>query len=517
MRSSGIFDPTGRFGRGVFLVGLFAALLTLAPSAFALEILRIPYAMDIGTFDPDNGFEVDAVSALNNVYEGLVEYAPGSTRIVGLLAKQWTISPDGLDYTFFLRDGVKFHDGTALTAQAVVTSLKRRRDYGLVLSYTLGNVAVVEAKDDRTVILRLKRPQPSFLDVLASAWGPKVISPRALAEHDASDKATRWLEEHAVGTGPFKLSEFKRGERYSLERNATYWGQLPYFDRIEMALVPDIGQQVLKLKVGEIDAVPTNFPFAQLNHLPAGIDVSAAPSMTQFALFIKPSSPLDRPDVRRAALAAINPSLWARDIFGPYATPSKSAYQNLMLNPKDPNGFPSDIAAARNAIANLGEIKLTIGLHSAKASYAHISDRLIAQLAQIGIKATAHVLPPGAAYNLRSNPNAPDVLLTISSPDAAHPENQAKAFFTRDAPLNFYGRNLPEADAIVDEAGTKTDIPERNKLYEKAGRLYVEAGHLIPLVDVDDVVVHASGLVDLGLRPAFPPGNIDFATVRWAH
>ncbi|WEX90589.1 ABC transporter substrate-binding protein [Sinorhizobium garamanticum] len=513
---SDVVGRAARFRLGIFLVGPLMALLALAMPAYAEEILRIPYAIDIGTFDPDNGFEVDGISAVNNVYEGLVEYAPGSTQIVGLLAKRWEISNDGLSYTFHLEDGVKFHDGTALTAQAVVGSLERRRDGRLVLSYMLGNVADISAPDDATVVVRLKQPQPSFLDALASAWGPKVISPLALTEHDKSDGATNWLGEHAVGTGPFKLAEFKRGEGYVLERNADYWGKSPYFDKIEIPVVPDIGQQILKLKAGELDVVPTNFPFAQLNHLPAELEVTAAPSMTQYALFIKPGSPLDNPEIRRAVLSAINPSFWVKDVFGPYAELSKSAYQNLMLDPADRIEFPSDIDAAKAAIARLGEVNLVIGLHSAKATYARISDRLIVQLALIGVKATAHVLPPGAAFALKGDPNAPDALLTISSPDAAHPENQARAFFTKDAPLNFYGRSLPEADAIVDVAGTKTDVAERNALYEKAGRLYVESGHLIPLVDVKDVVVHAKGLTDLGQRPAFPPGNIDFATVRWA-
>ncbi|QLL66242.1 ABC transporter substrate-binding protein (plasmid) [Sinorhizobium mexicanum] len=501
---------------GVFLFGFAVALLALVIPGYAKEVLRIPYAIDIGTFDPDNGFEIDGISAINNVYEGLVEYAPGSTQIVGLLAKRWEISGDGLSYTFHLQDGVKFHDGTALTAQAVVGSLERRRDSGLVLSYMLGNVADISAPNDATVAIRLKHPQPSILHLLASAWGPKVISPQALNEHDKSDKATNWLGEHAVGTGPFKLAEFKRGEGYVLERNADYWGKRPYFDRIEIPVVPDIGQQILQLKAGELDVVPTNFPFAQLSHLPAELEVTAAPSMIQYALFIKPGSPLDNPEIRRAVLSAINPSIWVKDVFGPYAELSKSVYQNLMLDPTDPIEFPNDIDAAKAAIARLGEVNLVIGLHSTKATYARISDRLIVQLALIGVKATAHVLPPGAAFALKGDPNAPDALLTISSPDAAHPENQVRAFFTKDAPLNFYGRSLPEADAIVDVAGTKTDIAERNALYERAGHLYVEAGHVIPLVDVEDVVVHAKGLTDLGLRPAFPPGNIDFATVRWA-
>src|SRR5262245_5168175 len=120
-------------------VVLAVGFLVSAP-AYADDVLRIPYVADIGTFDPDNGFETGAISAIDNVYEGLVEYAPGSTRIVGLLAKSWEISDDGLTYTFHLIRDVKFHDGTPFNAAAVVTSFERRRDHQLSLGYFLSNV-----------------------------------------------------------------------------------------------------------------------------------------------------------------------------------------------------------------------------------------------------------------------------------------------------------------------------------------------------------------------------------------
>jgi peptide/nickel transport system substrate-binding protein len=502
-------------GFGAWILALVAGLLVSVPPASAEEVLRIPLASDIGSFDPDNGFEVAAMSALDSVYEGLVEYQPGSTKIIGVLAKNWEISDDGLVYTFHLMTGVKFHDGTPCNAAAVVKSFERRRDDKLVLSYFLANVAKLEAPDDATVVLTLKQPQPSFLDSLSSPWGPKVISPAALAAHDKGDSATGWLTEHAVGTGPYKLTEFQRGERYVLARNEDYWGQKPYFSEIRIPLVPDISQQILQLQAGEIDAVPVNYPFAQLGKLPDGLEITSAPNMSQFDLFTKPGSPMDDAEVRKAVLTAINPTLWVKDAFGKYATPAKSVYPQSMLDAVHPLAYPTDFEAAKAAIKKHGPVALTIGLHSAQPSYQRASDLMIAQLALIGVQATAHVLPSGAAYALKGDPKAPDLLLTIASPDAGHPENQAKVFFTKDAPLNFYGRTLPEADAVIDQAGSKTNLEERNALYEQAGKMYVDAGYVIPLADVDDVVVHASGLKDLGLRAVFPRGNIDFASAHW--
>lgn len=507
---------SSRRSLGLRILGLALGLLLLVVPAYAQQdVLRVPYVADIGTFDPDNGFETGAMSAINNVYEGLVEYKPGSTRIVGLLARNWEISDDGLTYTFHLVEGVKFHDGTPFTAAAVVSSFERRRDRGLSLSYFLANVKDVRAPDDSTVVLTLGHPQPSLLDTLSSPWGPKIISPVALAEHDKGDFATTWLNEHAVGTGPFKLAEFKRGQRYVLERNDDYWGDKPFFRQIQISVVPDISQQILQLQAGAIDAVPINYPFAQLTSLPKDLEITDAPSMIPYTLFARPNSALDDAEVRKAVLTAINPALWVKDAFGEFASVSRSVYPNVMLNPVNPIQFPTDFEAAKAAITKHGAVNLVIGLHSAAPSYGRIADLMIAQLALIGVKATAYVLPSGAAYTLKDDRNPPDLLLTIAGPDAAHPESQAKVFFTKNGPLNFFGRVVPEAEAIVEQAGQLTDVKERDALYERAGQMYFDAGIVIPLVNVNDVVVHAKGLKDLGLRPVYPPGNIDFSTVRW--
>jgi peptide/nickel transport system substrate-binding protein len=226
---------------------------------------------------------------------------------------------------------------------------------------------------------------------------------------------------------------------------------------------------------------------------------------------------LDDPDVRKAVLTAINPALWNHDAFYGYAALSKSIYPNLVLDPAHPLTYPTDFAAAKATIAKHGGVSFSIGMISETPAYRRIAELMVSQLAQIGVKADAYALPEGKGFALKGDPTAPDVLITIAGPDAAHPENQVNVFYTADAPINFYGRSLPDADALIEQADLLTDIPKRNALYERAGQMFVDAGIVAPLVDVDDVVVHAKGLTDLGLRAVYPPGNIDFATVRWAN
>lgn len=497
---------------------LTMATATFALQASAAETLTIPYLADIGSFDPDNAFEVGALSAISNVYEGLVEYEPGTVNIRGRLATSWSISDDGLTYTFELVQGAKFHDGTPFDAKAVVVSFERRRDRDMILGYFLMNVKTIEAKGDNTVVLTLAGPQTSFLDSLASPWGPKVISPKALTDNAGNDFGKTWFTEHAVGTGPFVLSEFRRGQEYVLEKFDEYHGKAAFFDEIRIPVVPDIGQQLLQLQANEIDAVPTGYPWGQLANLPDGLEATASPSMALIDLFVKPGTAMDKPDVRNAVLTAINPALWAKDVFGDYATPAQSLYPVAMLKPKKPISFPTDMDAAKAAIANAGPVSLTIGYGSSEAAnVGRVADIMIAQLAQIGVTATASPLPSGAVYSYKKDSSAaPDLLLSRLSPDAAHPDNQAAVFYTTGAMLNLFGVSLPEADALVAEGAKLTDTAARNALYEQAGQMYFDKGLFIPLVDVQDVVVHGKGLTGLGLRPVFPPGNIDFSSAAWS-
>lgn len=476
--------------------------------------LILPQTTDIGSFDPDNAFEVDGLGAINAVYEGLVEYAPGSTELVGLLAEEWTVSEDGLVYTFDLRDNVVFHDGTPMDAEAVRGALERRRDGDLVLSYFLANVAEIATPDADTVTLTLSSAQPSFLDSLASPWGPKVVAPSALGSETATAGT---LNETAVGTGPFELTRFDRGTGYELTRFEDYWGDAPYFEAVRIEILPDLSQQILQLRTGDIDAVPRNYPWAQLRALPRDVEISSAESMALVIAFVKPGSPLDDEAVREAVLTAINPAGWASDAFGEYASPAESLYPRAMIDPEEPVRFPSDMEAARAAIEAAGDVSLTIGFPAAEANtVGRVADLLIAQLGAIGVNATAVTVPTGGEYNFAADMDAaPNLMLARNSPDAAHPDTQAPVFYATGGPINVMGVSNPEADAIATEAAALTDRAARDAAYLQAGEMWFEAGQFVPLVDLQDVVVHREGLTDLGLRPVFPPGNIDLGTVRY--
>ena len=480
----------------------------------AVNTLSIAYQADITTFDPDNGFEVAGLGAIAAVYEGLVEYAPGTTDLVGLLAEDWTLSDDGLIYTFNLRDGVTFHDGSPMTSAEVKAAFERRSDESLVLSYFFWNVQAFDTPDPDTLVVTLGMPQPSFLDTLASPWGPKVVGPGALVDNAGDDLAVSYLNENADGTGPFTLQSFNRGDQYVLARFADYWGEAPYFDRIEINIVPDIGQQVLQLQNNDLHMVLHGYPFTQLAQLPEGLEIEAYNDLGLEMAFVNPAKAMGTPEICEAVKTAINPELWVADAFGDYASPALSLYPKAMLTPAEPVQYPTDMEAAQAAIAEAGEVTIEIGYAAEEAGVQQrVADLLVAQLAGIGVNATARALPQDESYTFFENAEAaPDLYLAQNNPDAAHPETQATLFYTTGAPLNIMAYSNPEADDLIFAAGSITDQAERDAMYADGGAMLFEGCGFLPLADVADVIVYRSGLTNLNPRPAIP-WNVDLGTI----
>ena len=197
-------------------------------SATLTSSVRTPLLSDPPPLDPDTFYQPEGLLIMTSAYQGLVHYAPGSTEIQGLLATRWTISPDGLTYTFALRPGVKFADGTPFDAAAAKASFQRRIDMAGGPSYMLAELADMQTPDPMTFVVRLKKPVAPFLDYLASPYGPLMTSPTAVAQHAAGgDHATAWLAAHTAGTGPYELTEAIPADHYTLKANANYWGTAP--------------------------------------------------------------------------------------------------------------------------------------------------------------------------------------------------------------------------------------------------------------------------------------------------
>lgn len=225
-------------------VAMAIALLT-AGSAQAQSVLRVT--------QPDEPPSLDSTSAnaaaipgalLYNTVETLVQIDDDG-NIQPLLAESWDISADGLTYTFKLRSGVVFHDGSALTSEDVAWNLNYAREKeGHVQKWAYTAVDSVEATDASTVVVKLSKPNSTFLTNLAKR--PGMIT----AERFIADMAGK-----PIGTGPFKFVEWNRGENIIMEKFADYWGTPAKLDGIEWTYIPDANAEMNALLAGDIDAV----------------------------------------------------------------------------------------------------------------------------------------------------------------------------------------------------------------------------------------------------------------------
>ncbi len=220
---------------------------------------------DSVSLDPGRETDGESFYATTAVYDTLVEFVAGETAVKPALATSWEIADGGLTWTFKLRPGVKFHDGTPLNAEAVVFSFVRqfKEDHPF---YSQGPwkywgymdmdsiVKDVVAIDDLTVQFQLKKVEAPFLANLAMDFA-SIVSPTAAAKYGDDYK------NNPVGTGAFKFVSWTKDSDIVFERNTNYWDGPVYLDRLILKVIPDATSRWLALQKGEVDLI--DFPSAE--------------------------------------------------------------------------------------------------------------------------------------------------------------------------------------------------------------------------------------------------------------
>ena len=233
---------------------LAASVLGLTGSAQARSV-TIATAAQPDTLDPHRTSATSAFQTMKSLYDTLVE-PDRDGRIVPALAESWTLSDDGLELRFTLRQGVRFHDGSALTSADAAASIARLQADGSPKADEFVMITAVEAPDERTLVLRLQRPAPALLDSLASGWG--AIVPAALIEagHDFGNRP--------LGTGPFVFREWVRDSFVRLAANPDYYRGSPAVDDVVIRFVADPAVQWQGLQTGEfhvaVDIAAVDWP-----------------------------------------------------------------------------------------------------------------------------------------------------------------------------------------------------------------------------------------------------------------
>lgn len=306
------------------LTVLATFLLFLANSSTLLakvpnNELVIGSPSEIETIDPAQYMSSASKKGLNLVFNGVVGYAGETSKVVPVLAKSWSISPDKKVITFKLRKGIKFHDGTPFNAEAVKFNWDRMlkanlSPAGKYKSYaTLNSVVVV---NDYTVQFKPTKPTPALMLWFAGGEKFYINSPTYIKAHETSDDplALKWMANHECGTGPFELTDWEPNSKYVFTKFKGYWGGTPEcspppkVDKITYKIVKDPSAMRMMLEKGDIDIaekLPADI-VAKLSKEP-GIKVKWANLYKiVFVIMNCKKPPFDNVKVRQAISYAVN-------------------------------------------------------------------------------------------------------------------------------------------------------------------------------------------------------------------
>jgi ABC-type transport system substrate-binding protein len=221
------------------------------------KVLIFACSGDADKLDPADITDGESTARMDSIFEGLVEYKPGTTEIQPCLATSWTTSTDGKNITFTLRQGVKFHDNTTFNADAVVFSFKRQyntsypyNQYGEWIYWGLfyTDIESVEKIDDYTVNIKLSKVNAEMMTNLAM-FTVCIVSPT---------NAEKWKEDafkHPCGTGPFKFVEWIQDDHITVEANKEYWRGAPKLDKVIYRVIADPSARLLAIQTGEIQGM----------------------------------------------------------------------------------------------------------------------------------------------------------------------------------------------------------------------------------------------------------------------
>ena len=364
----------------------------------------VTYKDDVSTLDPAIGYDWQNWSMIKSLFDGLMDYEPGTSTLRKDLAEDYTISDDGKTFTFKLRKGVKFHNGREMTAEDVKYSLDRVTNpatqspgagfFGSIKGFdkmadgsakSLEGVTVV---DPYTVKFELTRPDATFLHVMAINFS--FVVPKEEVEKWGAD-----FGKHPVGTGAFKLGEWTLGQKLVFERNKDYWNAgLPKLDQITFEVGQEPVVALLRLQKGEVDVAGDGIPpakFLEVKNDPtyAKLIVEGGQLHTGYVTMKTTMKPFDNVKVRQAVNMAINKDRIIRIING-RAVPANQPLPPTMPGfAKDYEGYKYDVEGAKKLLADAG---LADGFETELYVYNTDPQPRIAQaiqqdLAAIGIKA----------------------------------------------------------------------------------------------------------------------------------
>ncbi len=500
------------------LVALMLGLGTSVPAAAQpAGTLVVGLVAEPVNLDPAQVTDLNSNRVGRRIVETLVTFPDESTQIVPGLAESWTVSKDGLRYTFKLRKGIGFHDGTPLDAEAVKFSIERQINpehpfnklgkYPFA-NYFFGNVKAVEVIDSSTVEFVLKEPRASFLAIL-TAGAASIVSPAAVKKFGL-DYALQ-----PVGTGPFRYVAWDRGQRVVLEKNAKYWKYPVKLGRVIYRPIVEDQARLTELLTGALDLIvgtPPDF-VAQLESNPKVTLLKQVGAHVWYLGINNQKKPFDDKRVRQALNYAVNKEAIVRDVLkgtgslsaGPVLPGTWATDAGLKPYPYDPErakkllaeaGYPGGFSTSM-WVPESGS-----GMQSPVA----MATVLQSNLKAVGVNVTLQTFEWGAFIaKLRSKEQELFALSWMAGnedPDMVMYPLLHSSQWTPGGPNRALYKN-DTFDDLLHQARLTTDQAKRAELYRQAQRILADDPPWIFVDHEIQTAVHSKRVQGFKLHPSF--------------
>jgi peptide/nickel transport system substrate-binding protein len=488
-------------------------------------ILKFAIAQPVDSLDPAVGTTSSTSVVIQSVFDRLVWTKPGDPKYYPGLAESWTISPDIKTYTFVLRKDVKFHDGTPFNAEAVKFNLDRIVDPATKGGISVGSLGPYDSSrvvDEFTIEIKFKKANASLLNMLQTVWLAPV-SPTAVAKYGAD------FQDNLVGTGPYMLKEYVKGDRITLVRNPDYtWGpeifkhqNQGYLDEIEYRMIAEDSTRVAALQSGE-ETVIDRVPAPDFERLKADSNYQTMVASTGgtgwFLAQNLVNTPTDDPTIRQAIAMAVNPKEIADTIFKGTLPANDSILEKNTLgySPDHATVIKYDPAAAEALLEGAGWVKGADGIRAKDGKKLSVvlfaftgfgmdemSVAVQGQLKPIGIDVQIQTLDFGAgvtAMGAKTQHNLSWVFGWYADPSILD------VFFRCTPPVFNYSFTCdPAIDKALDDGLGAPDDAARAEIYSKVVTDLMKNGTAIPFfakatvlaanktIDLADIFVNPEG------------------------
>lgn len=464
-------------------------------SEAAEKVVTVAISADAGVDQLDAGDYKGSMNVHAMIYDGLVEYGEKG-EIKPALAESWDISGDGKVYTFYLRQGVQFSDGTDFNAEAVKFSFERWiKDPANSLNVATA-MESLDVLDEYTISMTFNKVYYPFLTELSFARPVRIISPSAV--EPAGDVNGTFIK--AIGTGAWMAESYKTDQEAVLVRNPYYWGEQPKLSKIIMKVIPDPQSRVLALQSGDVDIAGGQLGKIPVESIPViendtSLALQKAPGTnSHFMIFNYNTPALQDLNVRKAINLAINKKSIVEDLMDGIGGEAKGLFPLTVPYVTESNStwYGFERAEAKELLSNAGyrdsdgdgmvekdgaPFELNLVLQQAEfPEWKSISELIQSELKEIGLKVNLQVLEPNAYYDALWTTKAYDLIMYRTYDDAYNPHSFLMSLFhaTAEAPAVVWSDSGLES--LIDAAVGTTDIQKRQTAYDGIfAKLYQEA------------------------------------------